>query len=66
MTALIKEMKSARTIEEIFDNTRIAVAGITGNRQVPTVSSSQIGNVTLGPAASARVSAGKRLADRAT
>lgn len=67
MTTLVNEMKSARPIAQVFDSTRDAVAHITENRQVPTVSSALTGNVTLGPAAAGtRVSARERLTDRPT
>lgn len=51
ITALLHEMScSTRSVEEIFERTRVAVARTTQNQQHPTVSSSLIDEVKLGPA----------------
>jgi uncharacterized caspase-like protein len=59
--ALLHEMSSpTRSVEEIFERTRLAVARATQNRQHPTVSSSLTDDVRLGPApANATVSSGQ-------
>jgi uncharacterized caspase-like protein len=50
MTALLKEMNpSTRSIQEIFEDTRAAVAATTQNRQIPSVSSTLIADVKLDP-----------------
>src|SRR5258705_8118481 len=61
ITALAHEMNSSmRSVEEIFERTRLAVARTTQNQQHPTVSSSLIDEVKLGPApANATVSSGQ-------
>jgi uncharacterized caspase-like protein len=51
ITALLHEMSSStRSVEEIFERTRLVVALTTQNQQHPTVSSSLIDDVKLGPA----------------
>ena len=61
ITALLHEMSSStRSVEEIFERTRLVVALTTQNQQHPTVSSSLIDDVKLGPApANATVSSGQ-------
>jgi uncharacterized caspase-like protein len=60
ITALLHEMSSStRSVEEIFERTRLEVARTTQNQQHPTVSSSLTDDVKLGPApANATVSSG--------
>jgi len=51
---------STRSVEEIFERTRLVVAHTTQNQQLPTVSSSLTDDVNLGPApANATVSSGQ-------
>jgi uncharacterized caspase-like protein len=58
--ALLHEMGSSRSVEEIFERTRLVVAHTTQNQQHPTVSSSLTDDVKLGPApANATVSSGQ-------
>jgi uncharacterized caspase-like protein len=53
MTALLKEMNSStHSIQEIFEDTRAAVAVATESRQIPVLSSMLIEDVKLGPAPS--------------
>ncbi len=60
-TALLKEMNSStRSIQEIFEGTRAAVAAATQNRQVPTVSSTVVENVSIGPAPHSPISSAER------
>ena len=61
ITALLHEMTSStRSVEEIFERTRLAVALTTQNQQHPAVSSSLTDDATLGPApANANVSSGR-------
>jgi len=61
ITALLHEMSSStRSVGEIFERTRLVVALTTQNQQHPTVSSSLIDDVKLGPApANATVSSGQ-------
>jgi uncharacterized caspase-like protein len=61
ITALLHEMSSSpRSVEEIFERTRLAVALATQNQRHPAVSSSLTDDVKLGPApASATVSSGQ-------
>ena len=57
---LITVSSSTRSVEEIFERTRLVVALTTQNQQHPTVSSSLIDDVKLGPApANATVSSGQ-------
>jgi uncharacterized caspase-like protein len=51
ITALLSEINSSTgSVEQIFDETRLAVARKTQNQQIPTVSSSLVDDVKLGPA----------------
>src|SRR5258706_328994 len=51
ISALLDEMNSSTgSAEQVFNGTRLTVARKTQNRQIPTVSSSLIDDVKLGPA----------------
>jgi hypothetical protein len=51
ISALLDEMNSSTaSLEQIFNGTQDTVARKTQNRQIPTVSSSLIDDVKLGPA----------------
>jgi uncharacterized caspase-like protein len=52
MTALLTQMNSSNGIEEVFKNTRNAVAAATQGQQIPAVSSTLAENVNLWPARS--------------
>lgn len=61
ITALVHELSSStRSVEEIFERTRLEVTRTTENQQHPTVSSSLTDDVKLGPApANATASSGQ-------
>jgi uncharacterized caspase-like protein len=52
MTAFLMQMNSSNGIEEVFKNTRNAVAAATQGQQIPAVSSALTENVNLWPARS--------------
>lgn len=48
MTVLLTQMNSSKRIEEVFNNTRKAVAAATQGQQIPAVSSTLTESVTFG------------------
>jgi hypothetical protein len=52
MTALLAQMNSSKGIEEVFKDTRNAVAATTQGQQTPAVSSALTDNVNLAPVSS--------------
>jgi hypothetical protein len=48
MTVLLTQMNSSKRIEEVFNNTRKAVAAATQGQQIPAVSSTLTETVTFG------------------
>ena len=67
ITVLLNEMNSSTdSVENIFDDTRLAVTRKTQNQQIPAVSSAPIDDVKLGPAPTNAVASSSRSFDRRT